>query len=169
MTTRASLPFIFKRSTDRFGAEIVSTVETFQGLVHLDGDRLVVQWRVARNTDRFGKVIGSEREVGDVREVVVPLSAIAAAVVRRRGFLGGRECVLIASDLGGFAALAGADALALDHPAEFTIPVRRADRVLAEEFAADLALALAEREAAAGRIGPGGAPAPLSAGTGTTP
>ena len=42
-----------------------------------------------------------------------------------------------------FEGLAGKDGLSLDHPAELVLRLRRSDRLAAEEFGAELALAVA--------------------------
>jgi len=155
MTRRAaSLPFVLRRSTDVIGRAITTTTDTTHGLLHLDGHRLVMQWRRARTTDQIGDEIRSDVEVGVVREVEVPITAVSGAFVRRRWW-GRASLVLVAADLQAFDRIAGSEGLALEHPAELVIPLRRADRLLAEEFAAELALALAERQ--------------LSSGTDTTP
>jgi hypothetical protein len=67
--------------------------------------------------------------------------------------------VLRAADLTVFDALAGEARLLLEHPAELVLDLRRADRAVAREFAADLELALAERSLQAAerqaRLSPG--------------
>jgi hypothetical protein len=151
MPHSAALPFVLHRSHDEIGkGEITSTQETVHGLLRLDGDRVHVQWRVARETDRVGKQIRTDREVDPVREVVLPLGAIAGAAVRWRwGWPPGPYLVLTAADLRAFEDVAGAAGLSLDHPAELALRLRRADRDLATEFAGDLELAVAERALAA--------------------
>lgn len=145
---RAALPFTLRRSRDEFTASTVtSTTETVHGLLRLDAERLVIQWRLARQTDRIGAAsMKSEEEVEAVREVVVPLDAVAGARVRLRwwrlGF--GPEIVLTAADLRAFESVTGEDGLRLGHPAELVLRIRRSDRLLAREFGAELALALAE-------------------------
>jgi hypothetical protein len=130
--------------------EITSTHETVHGLLRLEGDQIYVQWRVARSTDRVGMEIRTDREVEPVREVVVPLSAIAGAAVRWRWkWPPGPYLVLTAADLRAFEEVAGAAGLSLDHPAELALRLRRADRELGTEFAGDLELAVAERALAA--------------------
>jgi hypothetical protein len=148
MATPTALPFVLRRSSDVVAArEITSTVETVHGLLRMDGERLVVQWRVARSTDRYGKEIRTDREVEPVREAVVPLAAIAGAAVRWRWsrWPPGPHLVLTAADLRAFEEVAGAAGLRLDHPAELWLPLRRADGAAAAEFAGDVALAAAER------------------------
>ena len=120
MAHSAALPFVLHRSHDVVGWEITSTHETVHGLLRLDGDRVFIQWRVARSTDHVGMQIRTDHEVEPVREVVIPLSAVA-----------------------------GAAGLSLDHPAELALRLRGADRALGSEFVGELELALAERALAA--------------------
>jgi hypothetical protein len=76
--------------------------------------------------------------------------------VRRRWWDGDR-LVLTAADLRAFEVVSGEAGLRLGHPAELVVKLRRRDRLAAEEFAAELALALAERGAGArGWRGPAG-------------
>jgi len=151
MPHSAALPFVLHRSHDSVGIrEITSTHETVHGLLRLEGDRIYVQWRVARSTDRVGMEIRTDREVEPVREVVLPLSAIAGATVRWRWkWPPGPYLVLTAADLRVFEEVAGAAGLSLDHPAELALRLRRSDRELGTEFAGDLELAVAERALAA--------------------
>jgi hypothetical protein len=146
-TGPSALPFALRRSSDVYAAkEITSTVETVHGLVRIDGERLVVQWRVARSTDRYGSEIRTDREVEPVREASVPLAALAGAAVRWRWrWPPGPHLVLTAADLRAFEQVAGDAGLRLDHPAELWLPLRRADRAAAAEFAGDVALAAAEQ------------------------
>ena len=150
MSHSAALPFVLRRSHDVVGWEITSTRETVHGLLRLDGDRLAIQWRVARSTEHVGMQIRTDREVEPVREVVVPLSAVAGASVRWRWrWPPGPYLVLTAADLRAFEEVAGAAGLSLDHPAELALRLRRADRALGSEFAGELELAIAERALAA--------------------
>jgi hypothetical protein len=152
MSHSAALPFTLRRGQDVVGAsEITSTRETVHGLLRLDGDRLIVQWRVARSTDRVGREIRTDHEMEPVREVTVPLSALAAARVRRVWWRWppGSRIVLTAADLRAFEEIAGGGGLQLSHPAELSLPIRRADRLTALEFAGELELAVAERALAA--------------------
>ena len=126
--------------------EITSMKETVHGLLRVDGEQLIIQWRIARSTDRVGKVIRTDKEVEPVREVTLPLAALAGARVRWRwAWPPGPRLVLTAADLRAFEEIVGAAGLRLDHPAELAVRVRRADRLAAREFAGDLELALAER------------------------
>lgn len=137
-----ALPFTLKRTKDVFGAaEYASTTETVHGLLRLQGDDLVIQWRVHRSTDRYGTEVRSDMEVEPVREVTVPLIRIANASVRRLWWERNPRLVLTAADLTAFEELAGAGGLSLAHPAELVLNVRREDRLRAREFAADVELA----------------------------
>ena len=153
MTHSAALPFTLKRSRDVLGAaSMTTTTETVHGLLHLDGERLVIQWRLGRKTQHLGSEIRTDEEFEAVRQVVIPLEAVAGAGVRRRWWqlLSGPRLVLRATDLRAFEDVAGEGGLRLAHPAELVLRLRRSDRLAAEEFSAELALAVAEL--AAGRM-----------------
>lgn len=145
---RAAVPFHLVRGQDQFTASTVtSTKEVIHGLLRLEGERLVFQWRVARHTDHIGAAtMRSDDELEAVRELVVPLSGMAGAELRRRWWIpwGAPRLVLRAADLRAFEEVAGEGGLRLDHPAELVLSLRRADRLAAEEFAAEVALAVAE-------------------------
>jgi hypothetical protein len=151
MPHTAALPFLLHHRTQNIvGREITSTRETVHGLLRLDGERVYVQWRVARSTDHVGQEIRTDREVEPVREVSIPLTAIVGATVRWKWRWPPGPClVLTAADLRAFEEVAGAAGLSLDHPAELVLRLRGADRALGREFAGDLELALAERALAA--------------------
>jgi hypothetical protein len=142
-----ALPFFLRRSEDVIAkGEITSTAETVHGLIRVDGERLVLQWRVARETDRVGREIRTDHELDPVQEVAVPLSGIAAAKVRASWWpWSGARFVLTASDLRAFEQLVGKGGLRLDHPAELVLRLRLRDRIAAQEFAGELELALAEQ------------------------
>ena len=137
MTLSAALPF---------------TTETVHGLLRLVDDCLWVQWRLARKTDHIGGEIRSDEEVEAVRQVAIPLEGIANAVVRHRWWEwpGGSRLELTASDLQAFEAIAGEAGLRMTHPAQLVLKVKRRDRLAAEEFAADLVLALAKQSLSPG-------------------
>lgn len=143
----AALPFLLERSHEVIGREITSTSETIHGLLRLDGTRLVVQWRLERTTERIGSEIRSDREVEPVREVVLPLESVAGAQLRTSiwPWISRARLVLTAADLRAFEPIAGAAGLEVDHPAELTLFVRRADLAIAGEFVGELELAIAER------------------------
>jgi len=143
----AALPFSLRRSRDVLGAgEITTTTERVHGLLRLDGNRLVIQWRLTRKTETLGKEIRTDEEMEPVQEVAVPLGAVAGATVRRPWWLfgAGLRLVLTAADLQAFDIVAGEGGLKLSHPAELVLRLRRRDALAAEEFTAELALAVAE-------------------------
>jgi hypothetical protein len=153
MTHSATLPFTLKRSRDVLGAaEITTTTETVHGLLYLDGERLVIQWRLARKIETLGEEIRTDEEFEDVRQVVVPLEAVAGATVRRAWWRlwSAPLLVLRAVDLRAFEKVTGEGGLRLAHPAELVLRLRRSDRLAAEEFSAELALAVAQLAAARG-------------------
>ncbi len=148
MPHEAALPFILKRGDDVFSSTgMTSTRETVHGLLILQMDRLVIQWRVGRKTEYIGGEMRTDQEVEPVQEIVVPLHGVAGSVVRRSwwSWLIGPRLVLTATDLRAFEGVTGGEGLSLDHPAELVLRLRRSDRLAAEEFSAELALALAER------------------------
>jgi hypothetical protein len=132
-------------------SEITSTKETVYGLLRLDGDRLFIQWRTARTTERFGGEIRSDQEMEQVREVSIPLVGIAGASVRRRWWEwpSPPRLVLTAADLRAFEAVTSEGGMTLQHPAELVLRLRRRDGLAAEEFTAELSLAVAELAAGA--------------------
>ena len=143
----AALPFFLRRSDDVIAdGEIRSTSETVHGLVRVEDDRLVLQWRVSRETDHVGREIRTDREVDPVQEVIVPLSGIASAKVRASWWpWSGARLVLTAADLRAFEHAIGKGGLRLDHPAELVLRLRLRDRIAAQEFAAELEMTLAEQ------------------------
>lgn len=148
MSPATTLPFLLTRSEDVIDASgIRSTAETIDGLLRMEADRLVVQWRLLRETDRVGAEIRSDREVEPVQQVVLPLSVIAGASLRTSWWRFGRgaRVVLLANDLRGFEPLSGMQALRLDHPAELSLRVRAKHVAAAREFVSVVELALAEQ------------------------
>lgn len=148
MTGLAAVPFTLKRSTDLWtsSGDYESTTETAHGLVRLEAERLVLQWRVAVRTESVdGAGYETREEIEPVQEMVIPLASVAGAVVPRRRWwqLTGPRLVLTATDLLAFEKIAGQQGLRLKHPAKLVLRVKRTDRLIAEEFAADLALTLA--------------------------
>jgi hypothetical protein len=163
MPVTVALPFVLRRSDDVItDAGITSTSESVHGLVRLDGEQLVVQWRAARAVERVGREIRTDRDVDPVREAAVPLAGVAGAAVRWRwrAWPPGPVLVLTAADLRAFEALVGAAGLRSEHPAQLVLPLRRADLGAARAFAAELEMAVADRmlrdAEASGRLpGPG--------------
>ncbi|HEX9886059.1 MAG TPA: hypothetical protein VGA70_06205 [Longimicrobiales bacterium] len=146
MPNTAALPFTLRRSKDTVSMEaIMSTTETVHGLLRLDGEGLTIQWRLARRTEYVGSQIRTDEELGQVRQVAIPLAAVAGAHVWNRWWdLLGPRIVLTAADLRAFEVLTGEGGLRLEHPAEVRLRLRRRDLLLAEEFAAELTLARAQ-------------------------
>jgi len=148
MTQPSALPFTLRRSDTSYGMEeFVTTTESVVGLLRLDDDRLVVQWRRSRSTQRMGTVMRTDRDVEHVREVVIPLAALAGATVRWIWWRWppGLHLVLTAADLVAFEEIAGGGGLRLDHPAELVLRIRRTDGDAARMFAGELELAVADR------------------------
>jgi hypothetical protein len=82
-----AVPFTFKRSSDLYtsGGGYESTTETAHGLVRLEADRLVIQWRVAVVTESMeGSGYETHEEIEPVREIVIPLAKVAGAFVPER-------------------------------------------------------------------------------------
>lgn len=147
----SAVPFTLKRSTDLWtsGGDYESTTKTAHGLVQLESDRLVLQWRVAVQTQLLDGVgYETREEIEPVQEMVIPLASVAGAVVPRRRWwqLTGPRMVLTATDLLVFEKIAGQQGLKLMHPAKLVLRIRRADRLIAEEFAAELVLTLARQQ-----------------------
>lgn len=142
------LPFHLSRSADVVSfAEVSSTTEKIHGVLRLEADALVVQWSTARETQRVGMVIETERTLDPVREARLPFAALGGASLARplwRWPPLGTVLRLRAADLHAFSTLAGEAGLVLEHPSELTLGIHRRDRALAREFAAALELALAE-------------------------
>jgi len=154
MPHTATVPFHLRRSRDVLGAsEMTSTTERIHGLLRLDGDHLVIQWRLTRETQTLGTEIRTDQESEPVKEVVVPVQAVAGAAVRRPwwSFGLGVRLVLTATDLQAFDVLAGEAGLKMDHPAELVLRLRRRDALAAHEFTAELAMTLAEGALESGR------------------
>ncbi len=147
MPSSSALPFHLTRTSQVIAAgEIRQTTERIDGLLRLEGERLVVQWRAARQTQLYGNVIRADQELDPVREAVVPLAALAGAQVRAGAWHWfSPAIVLSAADLRAFEDVAGAAGLRLEHPATLVLEIRRGDRLSAREFAADVNLAVAER------------------------
>jgi hypothetical protein len=109
------LPFVLKRSdvvvdSVAMGTKVTSTTEIIHGLLRADNETLAVQWRLGRETEHVGAVIRTDHEYEPVRELRIPLSALASASVRPKKWLWferGAEIVVTASDLRAFEEIAG--------------------------------------------------------------
>jgi hypothetical protein len=144
----AALPFVVRHSHEVLGTrEIRSTSDTIHGLIRLEADRLVVQWRLHRSTESIGMEIRTDEEVGEVQEVEIPLTGVAGAAVRSRWWQWRPRLVLTATDLRIFEEVASQDALRTKHPGELVLQLRRGDRSAGHAFAADVTLAAAELRA----------------------
>lgn len=141
----AALPFSFARSSDAIkGAVYTSTSETVHGLLRVEEERLVIQWRVTRTTERMGGGYESNDEMEPVREVAAPLAHIAAAELRPGRLFSPPRLILTASDLRAFEGVAGPTGLAMDHPGELVLTIDKRHAAAAREFAADLEMAISE-------------------------
>ena len=123
-------------------SELTSTRETIDGLLRLDGDELLIQWRLRVTTEHLAE---TDEELGDVTSVVLPLDRIAGVEVRHRWWelwLGPR-LVLTATDMLAFEQIADEAGFHLSHPAQLVVRLRRGDRLAAEEFAAEMSSGLA--------------------------
>ncbi|MCY4400216.1 MAG: hypothetical protein OXE96_12900 [Gemmatimonadetes bacterium] len=147
MADGGAVAFTLKRSSDLWDAEggYESKTETAHGLLRLESDRLVIQWRLAVETEVYGATYETREEIEPVREIVILLDSVAGAFVPppRWWHFGRPKLVITASDLLAFEEVAGQQGLRLKHPAKLVLRIQRADRLAAEEFAAELALALA--------------------------
>ncbi len=156
MLHTAALPFVLRRDHGVIrGGEVTTTVDHLHGLLYLNGEQLVIQWRPVREVSHVGQEIRTDRELGTVHEVALPLSALADAMVRRarrRWWRSRQTLVLTAADLKAFDPLTGeADlpGLVFEHPAEIVLEVRPADQNRVREFVSELRLALSEHRLAA--------------------
>jgi len=143
----ATLPFQLTTDHQVIGnGTVTSTEERRHGVLRLERETLVVQWRVEREVQRIGPEIRTDVEREGMREVPVPVQMLGNARVRTRGRWWWRkwEVVLTARDLVAFDGLANSDGFDFQHPAELVLPVRSADLDLAHEFASEVELAIAE-------------------------
>ena len=127
--------------------------ETAHGLVRLEADRLVVQWRLAVRRQVWSASSYETREdIQPVREIVIPLENVSGAFVPERRWWEwtGAKLVITASDLLAFEKIAGQEGLRLKHPSKLVLRIKSADRLIAREFAAELALKVAQLPAGGG-------------------
>ncbi len=162
MSAISAVPFTLKRSRDLFtsGGGYQTTTETAHGLVRLEAERLVIQWRLALQTALMkGARYETREEIEPVKEIVIPLAKVASATVPEGWWrtLVGPRLVITAADLVAFEEIAGQQGLKLKHPSKLVLRIKRADRLIAAEFAAELALGVARL---AGMPGAGRAIAP---------
>ncbi|MBX2821597.1 MAG: hypothetical protein KTR29_18005 [Rhodothermaceae bacterium] len=157
MHSTRSLPFVISkltsdlsRLTSNPGQSVVYTRDSIQGLLRLESNQLFIQWRFTRKIEHYGIEVRTDSEEYPMREHVIPISKLSEVRVRRRRFMipPRRTLVLVSSDLQVFDPLTGdgeVPGLALQHPAELVIQVRRADHQLLEEFASQLRMAISEQ------------------------
>lgn len=146
-----ALPFVLHREHGVVsGREVTSTRDHLHGLLYLNGEQLVIQWRTSREISRVGQEIRTDHELSQVREVVLPLSALADADIRRvwRRWWFGEAIVLTAADLSAFDMMSGDGdhpGILFEHPAEVVLEVRREDRNRLRAFVSELRLAISEQ------------------------
>lgn len=144
----AALPFTYKRTSDSYsGLEYTETTEKSHGLLRLEEDRLVIQWRVSRTTARMGLGYETKEETDPVDEAWVPLSQLAAAHVRPPRFpfgFGKPKLVITASDLRAFERVAGPAGLSMEHPSQLEFTLAKGDLAAGADFAGELELAISE-------------------------
>jgi hypothetical protein len=147
MNRTATLPF--QLSTEHqviSGGSVTTTEERRNGVLRLENDAVVVQWRVEREIQRIGPEIRTDTELAGIREVTVPIRALGHARVqtRRRWWWRKWEIVLTARDLQAFDALAREDGFGFVHPSELILPLRKDAVEAARDFASEVELAIAE-------------------------
>ena len=148
MPQASALPFVITRSREEAsGPEVIAVREELHGLLRVEGTSLVVQWRLSRERQRVGREGAGQREQEPVREVAIPLAALANARVQRTGRWWSKKqtaLVLTASDLRAFEPLAGTGGPTPEHPGELLVPIRDEDQEAARSFTTELEMALAE-------------------------
>ena len=149
MPQTSALPFVITRAREQAsGPEVIAIREELHGLLRIEGTHLVVQWRLARERTRVGREGAGQREQEPVREVAIPLAALANARVQRSGRWWSKKqtsLVLTASDLRAFAPLAGIGGPTPEHPGELVVPIRPEDEGAVSAFTTELEMALAEQ------------------------
>lgn len=150
MLETTALPFVRHRHQQEFSnSEYTATSETVHGLLRLDAAFLYIQWRITREVRRYGVETNTDRQQHTVREVEIPIIKLSDARVKRMWYrLPPREAlILTASDLQTFEIVTAEDqipGLALSHPAELVLEVRRRDRKLLHAFVSALRVAISE-------------------------
>ncbi len=158
-----SLPFTAKqRSSTHTVVGYTATAETTHGMLRIDGDRLVIEWKVRRSTTRAGATYETREETDPVAEAAIPISRLASAMIQRgRWWLGGARprLVLAANDLRAFESVTATGALSLKHPSRLEFTLARRDLDAAIDFAGELELAISDLQLR--RAESGGAPAAI--------
>ena len=136
------LPIRFVKTLDaqvHGPTQVKTTHELCEGLVRIDGDALVFQLLVTRTVTKVGGTsVNTDRFTEPVREMRVPISALASIRIRRTGWLRRREVLITARDLKAFIDLPGARAQ------ELKIPVPREHADAAAELVGTVELAMAD-------------------------
>lgn len=128
------IPF-FIRNAVMDPATFLQTVTQVDGLVGMEEDDLVLQYRV--NTWRSTNKGTREHTVSEVREVRLPLRSIRRAELRRGWFR--TRVVLFPADLRGFADVPGFSGT------ELALRIPRAERGGAEQLVNSIELGLSAR------------------------
>ena len=142
-----ALPFTLRRSNGVIsGKEITSTVETIHGLLRVDGDSLVLQWRVQRQTDRVGS---RDPQRSRARSRARGHDPHRLRVRRRRPLapVAFRPRPLSGPDRGRSSRLRGIDRPRrprVAHPAQLVLDVRKQDNDAARELATQVELAIGD-------------------------
>jgi hypothetical protein len=136
------LPIRFVKTLDaQVGGptKVTTTHELCEGLVRVETDALVFQVLITRTITRVGgSSVHTDSSTEPVRDIRVPISALASIRIRRTGWLRRREVVISARDLKAFIDLPGARAQ------ELKIPVLRQHADAADEFVGTVELAMAD-------------------------
>ena len=136
------LPIRFVKTLDaqvHGPTRVHTTHELCEGLARVEGDALMFQVLVTRTTTRVGgSSVQTDRSTEPVRDIRVPISALASIRIRRTGWLRRREVLITARDLKVFIDLPGARAQ------ELRIPVLRQHADAAAEFVGTVELAMAD-------------------------
>ncbi|MBL0889685.1 MAG: hypothetical protein IBJ19_03635 [Gemmatimonadaceae bacterium] len=143
----AALPFQLSAEHQVIsGGSVTTTEERRNGVLRLEGDTVIVQWRVEREIQRIGPEIRTDTELAGIREVTIPIHALGDARIQNRGRLWWRkwEIVLTARDLQAYDALAREDGFVFAHPSELILPLRKDAVDAARDFASEVELAIAE-------------------------
>ena len=146
-----SLPFVFMQQSNTVNTnDVIYTRDNIHGLLRLENTHLHVQWRLTRKVDRYGVVVSSDSEQYPMREHAIPVQKLSEVRVMRTRFMipPRKSLVIFASDLKAFDPLTGdgdLPGLALAHPAELKVSVRRQDHQVLEDFANHLRTVISEQ------------------------
>jgi hypothetical protein len=136
-----AVPFTLKRQETTYASSRWEQVDTVvRGLLRLDDDELVFQWREEDTVTQGGFGYSQEKSESEVMEKRVPLAALRSARLQRRLWLF-TDLVLAAADLRAFAGVPGRRGSGT----ELAVRIARADRSAAADLASSIELALAHR------------------------